>query len=385
MPRPYRCDKIELTHFPNKEVVGQMAREVSALLEVKRSATNVEEAPLVVNWEITRACTLACNHCRSDVMTRRDSRELSFEEACRILDQIKELGSPLVVLTGGDPLMRNDFYDLIRYGTALGLQISANPSGTELVTRTAMNRAAEAGLKRIQFSLDGSSPAIHDGFRQVEGSFKWTMNGLHYAREAGMDVEITTTVSAHNIDDLEQVAQIAERIGCTLWHLYFLVPTVPGQAVDLVDPEEGERVLNWLWGLSGRLPFPVMVIEAPFYGRLARQRSRLASPGVTTPGRTASCEISAGKGLLFIDHTGEVCPSGFLRLSAGNVRESSLGSLYRESALFQEVRNPDRLSGKCRLCQYRRICGGSRARAYCMTGDYLSSDPQCVYVPDMSS
>jgi radical SAM protein len=353
-----------------------------------------DQAPLVVIWELTRACALACKHCRAEAVTRRDPRELSFAEGCQLMDQVKAFGSPVLVLTGGDPLMRPDFFDLVRYGSSIGLRVSASPSGTKLVTREAMEKAAAAGLRRVQFSLDGALPQTHDGFRGVKGSFQWTMDGMRYVKEAGMELQIGTTVSRYSIGELEQIAEIAERVGCTLWSLFFLVPVGRGQTADMVSPAEAERVLHWLYDLTGKAPFAIKATEAPFFRRVARQRSGVSpavtppaglrvslAPGVAAPGRIASVGVNDGKGFLFVDHVGDVYPSGFLPLSAGSVREHPLGWLYRESDLFRELRNPDLLKGKCGVCEYRRICGGSRSRAYAITGDYLESDPQCVYMP----
>lgn len=353
------------------------------------------QAPLVVIWEITRACALACRHCRADAVVRRHPDELSFAEGCRLMDQVRELGSPIFVLTGGDPMLRPDFNDLIRYGTSIGLRVSASPSGTRLVTREALEQAAACGLKRVQFSLDGATPASHDGFRRVRGSFEWTMNGLRYAREAGLEVQVATTVSRYNVGELEQIAGLVAANGCTLWSVFFLVPVGRGQIGDMVSAEEAEQVLHWLYDLSGRAPFAIKTTEAPFFRRVVRQRSGAGpeaplpagsragapAPGLAMPGRIASFGVNDGNGFAFIDHLGEVYPSGFLPVSAGNVRQQPLAWLYRESPLFRQLRDPDLLKGKCGACEFRRVCGGSRARAYAMTGDYLESDPACAYLP----
>jgi radical SAM protein len=375
-----------------------------------------DQAPMVVIWEITRACALACQHCRADAQTRRHPLELTFEEGCRIMDQVKELGSPIFVLTGGDPLLRKDFYDLVRYGTLIGLRVSASPSGTKLVTREAMQKAADAGLKRVQFSLDGASPESHDAFRGVKGSFQWTIDGLRFAREAGMEVQIGTTVSRHSLQELPQIAKIVAEMECSLWSLFFLVPVGRGQAEGMISPAEGEAVLEWLHDLIGTVPFAIKTTEAPFFRRVVAQNPQtgtrggrmhgplmaaaggaphpafgqppalgrsLASPapGLAMPGQIASFGINDGKGFVFIDHLGDVHPSGFLPVAAGNIRNQDLGTIYRESPLFQSLREASQLKGKCGACEFKELCGGSRARAYGMTGDYLESDPACVYVP----
>lgn len=361
-----------------------------------------DRAPMVVIWEITRACALACKHCRADAITRRHPGELTTEEGFRLMDQIKELDSPIFVLTGGDPLLRPDFFDLVRYGTEIGLRVSASPSGTKLVTAENMRKAAAAGLKRVQFSLDGASAETHDAFRRVKGSYQWTMDGIRNCLDNGIEVQISTTVSRHSIGELRQIARIVEDVGSTLWSVFFLIPVGRGQEEDMVTAEEIEEVLNFLWDLSGEVNFAIKTTEAPFFRRVARQRAGVApdapapaavmklmagdrrptpAPGLPMPGRIASFGVNDAKGFVFIDHLGEVCPSGFLYVSGGNVREKPLAEIYRESQVFKELRNADLLKGKCGVCEYRYNCGGSRARAYAVTGDYLESDPFCAYVP----
>ena len=358
-----------------------------------------DQAPMVVIWEITRACALACKHCRANAITKRNPHELSFDDGCRIMDQVREFGSPIFVLTGGDPLLRPDFYDLVRYGTSLGLRVSSSPSGTKLVTAEAMRKGAAAGLKRVQFSLDGATPETHDGFRQVRGSFQWTMDGLRHALDAGIEVQVGTTLSRYSIDELEQIAAIVEDVGASLWSVFFLVPVGRGQQSDMVTPEEGERVVRWLFELSDHVPYAIKTTEAPFFRRVAAQSSGAQlpvapasvshraspAPGMLMPGRIASFGVNDAKGFMFIDHVGQVYPSGFLPVSAGSVHEHSLAWLYKESPLFQQLRDPDLLEGKCGVCEFRRSCGGSRARAYALTGNYLASDPYCVYIPPNAS
>jgi AdoMet-dependent heme synthase len=311
------------------------------------------------------------------------------------MDAVKAFDSPIFVLTGGDPLLRPDFYDLVRYGASLGLRVSSSPSGTKLVTAEAMRKAADAGLKRVQLSLDGATPESHDGFRRVRGSFQWTMDALRHARDAGIEVQIGTTLSRYSIGELEQISTIVEQVEAALWSVFFLVPVGRGQQSDMVTPEEGERVVQWLYELSGTAPFAIKTTEAPFFRRVARQAGgspnadassptrlrAIPAPGMPMPGRIASFGVNDAKGFMFIDHVGQVYPSGFLPLAAGNVRECSLDWLYRESPLFRQLRDPDLLEGKCGVCEFRRECGGSRARAYAMTGNHLASDPHCVYIP----
>lgn len=336
-----------------------------------------DQRPLICIWEITRACQLACRHCRAEAIPCRNPDELTFAEGQRVMDQARELGAPLFVLTGGDPLMRPDFFELIAYGHSIGLKMSASPSGTPLVTAESMVRLAAAGCRRVQFSLDASTAAVHDAFRGVQGSFALTLQGVKYAQEAGMSVQIGTTVTRCNLDDLAAMADLVGRLKAVLWNCFFLVPTGRGEVADMISPAEHEQVLTWLYDLSGAVPFGIKTTEAPHFRRIALERSEAGLPGR----RRVSAGVNDAKGFVFISHTGDVCPSGFLPMSAGNVRSESLVEIYRRSPLFTALRDADRLKGKCGVCEYRDICGGSRARALALTGDYLGSDPTCVYQP----
>ncbi|MCG0238675.1 MAG: radical SAM protein [Firmicutes bacterium] len=332
---------------------------------------DVSQTPLVTIWEVTRACALACRHCRAEAIPRRHPLELTTEEGYRLMDQVRELGSPLFVLTGGDPLLRPDFFDLIRYATEIGLRVAATPSGTGLLTRENIRRAAEAGLRRVAFSLDGVSAGTHDAFRGVKGSFRLTLAGIEYAREAGMEVQVNTTVTRYNLAELREMPRLLEELGVRLWAVFFLVPVGRGLQEDMITPEEHEEVCRWLVAIGESVPFPIKTTEAPFYRRVAIQM-----------GRPVPYTVNDGKGFVFIDHLGNVCPSGFLPLPAGNIREQPLAEIYRNAPLFRDLRNPDLLKGKCGRCEYRSLCGGSRARAWALTGDPLASDPACPYEPE---
>lgn len=336
-------------------------------------------------------------------MPSRHPLELTTDEGRRLLEQIRDMGTPAVVLTGGDPLERPDFFDLVRYGTELGLSVSASPSGTPRVTRETMLRAAEAGLRRVAFSLDGATDAAHDAFRGVPGSFRWTVDGMRFAREAGMEVQVNTTVCRQTVAQLPAIAERVAEAGAVLWSLFFLVPVGRARAEDVLTPDEHERVLRWMVGLGRRAPFAVKATEAPFYRRVLLQTARDDAPGAEgaarrpAPGGIAArgalgpglpqvgpggfYALNDGRGFAFVSHTGEVQPSGFLALSAGNVRRRPLAEIYRGSPLFQALRDADRLRGKCGVCEFRRVCGGSRARAWALTGDPLASDPACPYAP----
>lgn len=330
--------------------------------------------PFLVIWEVTQACQLHCLHCRAEAKRRRDPRELSTEEGFRLIDEIAEMDHPLFVITGGDPLEREDLFELIAYAHRAGLEVAMTPSATLRVTKEALLRGKEAGLARVAFSLDGSNAEIHDHFRGTKGSFALTMNALSLLRELAIPRQINTSVTAHNFKDLPQIADIVEQFEAVLWSVFFLVPTGRGRIEDMVTAEQTEEIMEWLHEQSTIRPFAIKTTEAPHYRRVVLQhQGRAVSP--TMPG------VSDGNGFVFISHTGEVFPSGFLPFKAGQVRTDSLATIYRESPIFKSLRNPDEFHGKCGRCEFRRVCGGSRARAYAVHGDYLGSDPACAYIP----
>ena len=357
-----------------------------------------DRTPFTVAWEVTRACALACVHCRASAIPRRDPRELSTHEAFRLIDQVVDVGRPILVVTGGDPLMRDDLEELLRYAVGRDLRVALSPSATGRLTRPALARIKATGIHMLHLSLDGSSPPVHDAFRGVRGSYDRTVARLRDAAELGFLVQVGTTVSRHNVGDLARIADQVGTLGAAVWTLFFLVPTGRGQARDMIGPEEHELVFAWLRELSRRAPFHVRTIAAQHYRRVVVEAERRAHPGggagpprwqYTGTGFTARVERTAsatrgvndGNGFCFVSHTGEVHPSGFLPLAAGNVRERPLAEIYRESPLFRELRDPARLKGKCGACEYRAVCGGSRARAFALTGDHLAPDPACAYVP----
>lgn len=360
-------------------------------------------SPFVVIWEVTRACDLACVHCRAEAQVSRHPLELTRDEGLRLLEQIRGFGGPLCVLTGGDPIKRPETVDFIRFGDSLGLRMALTPSGTPLMTREVVRTLKEVGLSRLAVSLDGATPGLHDAFRQVEGSFGWTMDCISHAHEVGLPVQINTTITRYNLHDFDALARKMVELKIVLWSVFFLVPTGRGQEKDEVTAAEYEWVFNRLYDLSVVAPFDIKTTEAPHYRRLVVQRAteakkRAKAEGAKTPwlavgsrnspgfsssdgvGRAAK-GVNDGKGFVFVSHTGEIYPSGFLPISGGNVRTHSLVDVYRDSPLFRAIRDYDGLLGKCGLCEYKNICGGSRARAYALTGNYMESDPYCLHVP----
>ncbi len=374
-----------------------------------------DRAPFTIAWEVTRACAFACVHCRADAQHARDPRELTTAEARHLIDRIKDFGNPILIFTGGDPMMRPDLFDLIKYASDKGLRCSLTPTATALPTPERLNKAKEAGIRRIALSLDAPQPEVHDAFRQVPGSWARTMKILRNAQAIGLSAQINTTVTRHNIDLLPDMIKFVEEVGAVQWSVFFLVPTGRGQLNDMISAEEHEHVFNWLYDLSLRGTFDIKATAAPMYRRVAIERKRLTpnpqplpSLPATSVGRGgrggAAGEggevffqgagfqyadglnrpvkgVNDGRGFLFISHLGDIMPSGFLPLPVANVREADVVDTYRHHPIFKALRDPDQLKGKCHDCEYRVVCGGQRGRAYAITGDYLETDPACAYKP----
>lgn len=355
--------------------------------------------PFIVIWELTRACQLKCLHCRAEAQYRRDSRELSFEEGMALIDQIMEMNNPMLVFTGGDPLMRQDVFDIAEYAVKKGVRVSMTPSATPNVTKEAIEKAKQVGLARWAFSLDGPNAEIHDHFRGTSGSFDLTIERIKYLHELEIPVQINTVISRYNIDYLEEMAQVVEELKCVLWSVFFLVPTGRGQEKDMISPVEHEKVFTWLYNLSKKVTFDIKTTAAQHYRRVVIQQKMKEAKdqnediqyldALTQQGLTGSIDglgrapkgVNDGNGFVFISHIGDVYPSGLLPVKAGNVREQPLAEIYRESPIFKDLRNPDKYKGKCGQCEFRYVCGGSRSRAFAMTGDYMESEPFCVYIP----
>ena len=364
------------------------------------------ERPFIVIWEATQACDLACVHCRASAQPLRSSFELATTEAQGLIDQIAEMQVPVFVITGGDPLKRPDIYDLVGYATGRGVHTSLTPSATPLLTREAIAELQWRGLARLAVSLDGSTAGIHDAFRRVPGSYDCTLKAIGWARELGLPVQINTTITRRNMADFEDMVRLLETLDIAMWSVFFLVPTGRGQREDLISAEEFEAVFAKLYQVARPARFDIKTTEAQHYRRYilqtraAERRSQGPAPGAN--GHTAAApatenkiveEISSdgigraprglndGKGFVFISHFGEVFPSGFLPMSAGNVRRQPLAEIYRRSPLFVSLRDASRLQGKCGACEFRNVCGGSRARAFALTGDPFAEEPCCVYEP----
>ncbi|MGN6299841.1 MAG: TIGR04053 family radical SAM/SPASM domain-containing protein [Angustibacter sp.] len=370
---------------------------------VRHQRHEVSSRPFIVIWEVTRACQLACLHCRADAIERRNPLELDASESRRLLDSIAAFPAPhpLVVLTGGDPFERPDLADLVRYGTSLGLSVSLSPSVTPNLTAARLHEMRDAGARAVSLSLDGATAAIHDGFRGIAGTFAQTLAAAQLVRDSGFRLQVNSTVTRDNVHELPSLLATVVELGAALWSVFFLVPTGRGQQLRALTADQVEDVLHWLADVSDVIA--IKTTEAPHYRRVVMQRAggRPTAPrgrlhGELTAATTVALQslpvrarparppidVNAGRGFVFVDHQGKVYPSGFLPHVAGDVRTQDLVTIYRESPVFRALRSPELLRGKCGRCAFRDVCGGSRSHAYAVTGDLLDSDPSCSYEPD---
>lgn len=355
--------------------------------------------PFIVIWEVTRACQLKCVHCRADAQTNPDPNELNHEEGIKLIDQIYEMDNPMLVFTGGDCMMREDLFELADYAVKKGMRVSMVPSATDNVTKEKMEKAKAVGLSRWGFSLDGPTPEIHDHFRGTPGSFELTLEKIKYLNELDMPLQINTVISRYNYDHLEKMAELVKDLNAIMWYIFLLVPTGRGQLEDCLTPLEHEKVFLWLYELSKTAPYDIKTTAAQHYRRVVIQQKtkehKIAKgeihyeDSITTDAaslvdglKRAPKGVNDGNGFIFVSHVGDVMPSGLLPIKVGNVREKALKDIYRESPVLKELRNPDLYKGKCGVCEFRFTCGGSRSRTYAVTGDYLESEPFCVYIPE---
>lgn len=347
-------------------------------------ATLYEAAPARVYWELTRACDLACRHCRAEAQRGRAPDELTTTECERVLDALARPPAPKphVIFTGGDPLARPDLVTLVRAAVARGLPVSVAPSATVGITHEVVRELKEAGVSAMSLSLDGPTAAHHDALRGVLGCFGWTLAGAQRIVAAGIPLQINTLVTAETEPLLEDTAKVVTRLGAARWSLFFLVAVGRGRVLSPVDAVTCERRLRWLAANAERWPFVASTTEAPHYRRVVIQRMRAAgrSAGdIAAAGR--GWGIRDGNGIMFISAGGDVMPSGFLPLVAGNVRRASPLDVYRDAPIFRGLRNPALLRGRCGACEFRALCGGSRARAWAATGDAFDEDPLCSWQP----
>jgi len=350
------------------------------------SAEKNEGASLrLVAWETTRNCNLSCLHCRASATIGPYIGELDTAASLRLLDQIAEIGTPIVILTGGEPLLRPDIFDLAAHGTAKGLRMVMAPNGT-LITSAVAKKMADSGIQRISVSIDGATKEDHDRFRGVQGAFEGALRGIKAAKQAGIEFQINTTISKINHDQIPEILKLAEELGAVALHIFLLVPTGRGKYIinQEITADEYESTLNWFYDQKKKTRLQLKATCAPHYYRILRQRAKENSQPVTFQSHgldavTRGC--LGGVGFCFISHTGIVQPCGFLDLACGDVTCRSFADIWNNSEIFQSLRNFKTLKGKCGLCEYKSVCGGCRARAYEATGDYLAEEPLCRYQP----
>ncbi len=378
---------------------------------IRQPKYDLNDRPFMIIWETTNACDLACRHCRAEAIPENDPLSLTFEEAKRLLEQVDSFGKPrpIFIFTGGDPFKRADLFDLLAYGNELGLAMAVSPSGTPLLNEANLRRVKENGAKAISLSIDGSTPERHDDFRQVPGSFALTTNGWKTAQKIGLKLQLNTTVTRYNLDDLPEIFRLVLEYGAMTWSVFFLVPTGRGKAEDEVSPAEYEAVMHFLYDCSKYISaktteghhYKRVVLQRaildekglrvedyfdlhPVYFQLRSELNRIVAEHGVQPKETihrTPMHINAGNGFVFISRRGEVFPSGFMPVGVGNVREKSLVEIYRKAPLFNDLRDPSKYEGRCGLCEFVGVCGGSRSRAYAVTGDPLAEEPFCTYEP----
>ena len=354
--------------------------------------------PFLVIWETTQACDLQCRHCRASARPERDARELSTTEAEDLLSQAADMGVRVFVLSGGDPLKREDLCRLVRFGADRGLRMATIPAATPLLTRDIVKRLKDSGLSQLALSLDFPAAGLHDAFRGVPGAFDRTLRAIGWAHEEKLALQINTAVCAESAPYLEAMAVLVATLGIVFWEVFFLVPMGRGAVLGGLTASQCEDLFGILHRTQREAEFLVKVTEAPHYRRYAVQQAageggRMEHAGPRLPRLLTRTEgpghsiglapraVNSGNGILFVSHTGEVFPSGFLPIPCGNVRRSPLSSIYRDSEMFRQLRQPGQFKGACGGCEYHSICGGSRSRAFALTGDPLAADPWCAYIP----
>jgi radical SAM protein len=349
--------------------------------------------PLMFYYEVTQACDLVCKHCRASAQEKPAPDEMSTEQSLALIDDVAKFDrKPTMVFTGGDPLKRADIFRLLHHAAKRGIQTALTPSATPLATKTAFQNAKEAGVQALGISLDGPDAAVHDSFRGFEGSFRKTMEMLATARELRFPVQINTSLTRRNFDLLDDIALLLADQKIMMWSVFFLVPVGRGLEEERIRPEEYETVFAKLWHHSRTKPYAVKTTEAPHYRRYVLQQGGhpLASPrGAGGPGESALAHqsgthraplgVTDGRGIMFVSHNGEIYPAGFLPVVCGRFPEVSPVDVYKTHEVFRQLQNPDNYHGICGACEYRMVCGGSRARAYAVTGDYLGAEPDCTY------
>lgn len=350
---------------------------------------NFNENPSIIIWETTKS-----SH---SFHTKQEDDQLSFQESVNLIDQIYELNKPQLIFSGEDCIERPDLFELAQYGLKKGLQIKISPEVTRKLSKQRLQEAEKTGLTSWEFNLDGPTPEIHDYFRRAPGSFELTIKGIHNLNRLGMRHQINTAVTRYNYEMLEEIAKLVAELKATTWSVFTFVPTNRNQIEDCITAAEHEKLFKWLYQLEKAAPYNIKTNAAQHYYRVAFQQqvaeNLIDKNSLTLWQKTEEnsqsernnlmfSNVNDGNGYAFISSVGDVFPSPLLPIKAGNIKQTSLKEIYRSSEIFQQLRNPDLFKGKCGKCEYRYLCGGSRSRAYAVTGDYLASEPFCVYVPE---
>jgi len=348
-------------------------------------AETKDRALRLVAWETTRNCNLSCIHCRASATQGPFSGELDTNASYRLMDQIAHVAKPIIILTGGEPLLRTDIFDIATYGTDKGFRMVMAPNGT-LITEGIAKQMAGAGIQRISVSLDGAARESHDRFRGVEGAFEGALRGIRLAKSAGMEFQINTTITKTNLHEIEKIQGLAVELGAVAHHIFLLVPTGRGKYIvnQEITAVEYEHTLNWFYDQQEKTPLQLKATCAPHYYRILRQRAKQDGKSITfkTHGMDAVTRgCLGGTGFCFISHRGIVQPCGFLDVNCGDVTQTSFADIWNRSDIFLSLRNVDNLKGKCGVCEFNKVCGGCRARAYEATGDFLAEEPLCSYQP----
>ena len=339
----------------------------------------------LVAWETTRRCNLSCKHCRAVAEDHPYENELSRQEAFTLLDQIRQVGTPIIILTGGEPLLREDIFDIADYGTRIGLRMVMAPNGT-LITPDIAKKLKDSGIQRISVSLDGATPQTHDNFRGLANAFNDAVRGIAIAKAAGLEFQINTTITQTNLEEIPGILKLAEELGAVAHHIFLLVPTGRGKYIvdSAIDAQQYEKTLNWFYDQRDKTPLQLKATCAPHYYRILRQRAHAEGKKVSFESHgldavTRGC--LAGTGFCFISHVGRVQTCGFLDVTCGDIRQQSFAEVWENSSVFNELRDFSKLESKCGICEYKRVCGGCRARAYEASGSYLAEEPLCSYQP----
>ncbi len=354
-----------------------------------QSDTSGVPQPRLIAWEVTRTCNLSCVHCRAASVDRPYPDELSTEECLQFLDDVASFAKPIIILTGGEPLLRDDIFTIARHGDNLGLRVTMATNGT-LLTPELVQKMLDVNIQRVSISLDGANAESHDAFRKVQGAFESSLRGIEMLKEAGLPFQINTTITKINLGELPAVQRLAESLGAVAHHIFLIVPT--GRGRDLknqeIDAAEYEKALYWFYEQRKRTGLQLKATCAPHYYRILRQRAREDGEKVTfkTHGLDAVTRgCLGGIGFCFVSHVGDVQPCGYLEINCGNVREKSFREIWEKSDVFGALRDFKSYEGKCGRCEYVRVCGGCRARAYEATGNYLGPEPLCTYQPGRKS